>query len=232
MKRRNVRVLIAVLMATGLFSFAAATGSASSRLIVDNFKEKEATEITDHDPKTDVVGGGWSVVLGTWELKKGKARELSTAPVVVSSDYQAVIDAGTSDTSVILKLNINKKSDQFWGVVTRYSGTRDWIMAFHDGVGDLVLGKKRPNEDESGADVGIESETAGGFQELGRVPVKWKKGRHKITLTTTGDKIVVYAGKKLVLTAFDDEGMSSTVVGIFSRGTGKNKFEKFTVNQN
>ena len=231
MGRRKLNIFIAALIALGLFSASTATSDTSSKLILDDFKEASATEISLHEPDIDVVGGGWSVALGTWEVKKGKAQELSTVPMLESPDYQAIIDAGTSDTSAQLKVDIDKKGDQFWGVVSRYSGTRDWIMAFHDGVGDLILGKKRPNEDQFGNTVKLSDPTAGGFQELGRVSLEWKKKSHEITLITKGDKIVVKGDGKKLITARDDDGMTSTVVGIFSRGTGKNKFKKFLVTQ-
>ena len=103
-------------------------------------------------------------------------------------------------------------------------------MAFHDGVGDLILGKKRPDENELGAP------GTGGFQELGRVPMDWntgKKGRtHTITLQTSGGTITVLADGDPVISATDDDFMTSGIVGIFSRGTGKNQFDKFTVETN
>lgn len=234
--RRKLSTLIALLLAVGLLSVSAARGAASSTLILDKFDEKKTTEITEHTPNTDEVGGGWFVELGIWEVKKGKARERSTALVGPSSDYRALIDAGTADVSAEVKLKTDPNGDQFWGVVVRRSGTHDWIMAFHDGVGDLVLGKKRPDENQSGVTVLTSDPTAGGFQELGRVPMNWntgKKGRtHTITLQTTGGTITVLADGDPVISANDDDSMTSGVVGIFSRGTGNNQFDKFTVEMN
>ncbi|MCZ6539636.1 MAG: hypothetical protein O6922_07405 [Chloroflexi bacterium] len=234
--RRKLSTLIALLLAVGLLSVSAARGAASSTLILDKFDEKKTTEITAHTPNTDTVGSGWVVELGIWEVKKGKARERSTAPVIHSSDYRALIDADAADVSAEVKLKIDLSGDQFWGVVVRHSGTHDWIMAFHDGVGDLVLGKKRPDENRFGGTVPTAHPTAGGFQELGRVPMNWntgKKGRnHTITLETSGDTITVLAAGDPVISATDDDLMTSGFVGIFSRGTGNNQFDKFTVEMN
>ena len=234
--RRKLGTLIAVIIAVGLLSVPAARGSASSRLILDNFDEKKATEITSHTPDEAPVGSAWAVELGTWEVKKGKAREKSRAPVTPSSDYRAYIDSGTANVSAEVKLKIDPRGDQFWGVVVRYSGTHDWIMAFHDGVGDLVLGKKRPDENLIGDTVEPSDSSAGGFQELGRVPMKWNTGKkassHTITLQTDGDAITVIADGEPVIWANDNDSMTSGTVGIFSRGKGKNQFDKFTVDQN
>ncbi len=230
MNRRRLGTLIAVLLAIGLLTVTAARGAASSRLILDKFDEKKTTEITAHTPNEAPSGSSWAVELGIWEVKKGKARERSKAPVRPSSDYRAVINAGSSDVSAEVKLKIDPKGDQFWGVVVRYTAPEDWIMAFHDGVGDLILGKKRPNEDEAGGT------GTGGFQELGRVPLKWNTGKkartHTITLQTSGNVITVFADGDPLIGAFDDDAMTSGIVGIFSRGKGNNQFDKFTVKQN
>ncbi len=230
MNHRKLGALVAVLIAVGLFSVSAARGSASSTLILDKFDEKKATEITAHTPNTDTVGGGWSVELGIWEVKKGKARELSTAPRVPSSDYRAVIDSGNADISAEVELKVSGNSDQFWGVVVRWLGSKDWVMAFHDRNGDIVLGKKVTDEDEHGNSVA----SANGFQELGRAAVEMKPGKrgHKIKIETSGTTIKVYANGDLVLTRTDHGDMTSGFVGIFSRGTGDNQFDKFTVKLN
>ena len=234
--RRKLGTLIAVLLAVGLLSASAAPGSASSTLILDKFDEKKTTDITAHTPNEAPSGSVWFVELGIWEVRMGKAREQSTAPATPSSDYRALIDAGTADVSAEVKLKTDPNSDQFWGVVVRHSGPEDWIMAFHDGVGDLILGKKRPDENRFGVTVSTSDLTAGGFQELGRVPMDWntgKKGRtHTITLQISGDTITVLADGDPVISAADDDSMTSGIVGIFSRGTGKNQFDKFTVKMN
>lgn len=220
-----------MIIAVGLVSVSAVRGSASSTLILDEFDEKKATEISAHTPDQAPIGSAWSVELGVWEVKRGKVRELSTALANPSSDYRALIEAGTADVSAEVKLKSDPRSDQLWGVVVRHGGEKDWIMAFYDGVGDLILGKKRPNEDENG-NLGT-----GGFQELGREPMNWNNGEKARTHTITiqidaNDAITVLADGKAVIWAIDDDSMISGKVGIFSRGTGKNQFDKFTVDQN
>jgi len=225
-----------VLIAVSLFSVSAARGSASSTLILDNFDEKSSTDITLHTPNEAPLGSAWTVELGIWSVNKGKVNEQSVIAATPSSDYRALIDSGSADVSAQIKLKIFPNSDQFWGPVVRHSGTTDWIMAFYDGVGDVVLGKKRPDENYLGFTVLPSDPTAGGFQELGRVAVDWKTGKkartHTITLQISGSAITVIADGDLVIAATDDDAMSSGVVGLFSRGTGKNQFNKFTVDQN
>jgi hypothetical protein len=230
MNHRKLGILIAVLIAVGLFSASAARGSASATLILDKFDGKKATEITAHTPNTDTVGDGWFVELGVWEVKKGKAKELSTALAPVSSDYRALIDSGNADVSAEVKLKVYQEGDQFWGVVARHTSQTDWLMAFHDGIGDLILGKMATGEDRFG------NSGTTYFQELGRVPMDWKPGKkaktHTITIVTAGPSITVLADGELVITADDHGPMTSGVVGIFSRGTGKNQFDQFTVKLN
>lgn len=228
--RRTLSTPIALVIAVGLFTAASVQGSAGSTLILDKFDEKNATALIDHDPDEDVVGDGWSVELGVWEVKKGKAKELSTALAPVSSDYRALIDSGNADVSAEVKLKVYQEGDQFWGVVARHTSQTDWLMAFHDGIGDLILGKMATGEDRFG------NSGTTYFQELGRVPMDWKPGKkaktHTITIVTAGPSITVLADGELVITADDHGPMTSGVVGIFSRGTGKNQFDQFTVKLN
>jgi hypothetical protein len=238
--RRKISTIIALLIAVGLFSAASATGSAGSTLILDKFDEKKATALVDHTPNDDntgIVDNGWFIENndGNWEAKKGKAKELSTVPRLDSNDYRALIDSDYSDVSASVKVKIYQDGDQLWGVVARWSGDHDWLMAFHDGVGALILGKKVFNEDKDGhyADPDIDGSGAGGFQELKRVPMDWsagKKGKtHTIKIITEGSDITVLADGDSVITEQDHGDMSSTIVGMFSRGTGKNQFDEFKV---
>lgn len=216
---RRITTLVALVFALGLFTAASAQGNAASYLIQDKFDEKNKTALVDHTPNQDVIGDGWSVELGEWEVHKGKAKELSTAPWHPSSDYRALIDSGEADVSVELKAKLYQDGDQFWGVVARYSGPTDWLMAFHDGVGDLVLGKVASDE------LGL------GFQELGRYAIDWKPGAkaktHTIKLVAVDTAITVYADGDPVISAVDHGNLSSGVVGMFSRGQGKNQYQEF-----
>jgi|APSaa5957512535_1039671.scaffolds.fasta_scaffold23926_2 hypothetical protein len=226
-QRKRISTLLALVLAIGLFTAASAQGDTSSNIILDKFDEKNETSLIDHEPNQDIVGGGWSVELGEWEVYKGKAKELSTAPWSVSSDYRATIDSGESNVSVQLKTKIFQDGDQFWGVIARHTGPTDWIMAFHDGVGDLVLGKMVTGETASGA--------AGptGFQELGRYAIDWKPGSkaktHTIRLVAADTAITVYADGEPVISALDHGDISSEIVGMFSRGQGKNQYQEFKV---
>ena len=231
-KRRKLNLLIAVFVVAGLAMVSTVTGLAGALLSNDDFDESNKTDITDHVPDSDVTGNGWTVELGDWEVHKGRVKEKSDADAEESSDYRALLDAGGADVSLEVTLKI-EGGNQFWGTVVRHSGDHDWIMAFHDGVGEVILGKKRPDEDRNGVTVPLADPSAGGFQELGRVAVSWSKGEtHTIGLETSGPSITAFADGTPVITAVDDDNMTSGFVGIFSRGDGSNKLESFTVNQN
>jgi hypothetical protein len=66
--------------------------------------------------------------------------------------------------------------------------------------------------------------------------MKWNTGKkaraHTITIEISGSAITVLADGDPVISDTDNDGMASGVVGIFSRGKGKNQFDKFTVKQN
>lgn len=230
-RQRKLSTFIALVLALGLFTAASAQSSAANNIILDKFDEKKATELTAHDPNTAPGSSSWSTENndGNWEVYKGKAKELSEIPYPNSNDYRALINADNSDVNVDIKVKVYPNSDQFNGVVARYSGEFDWLMAFHDGVGDVILGKKRPDEDQNGLSTG----DLGGFQELGRFAVDWSLGTkartHHLAIEVVGPTIKVFADGDLVITANDDDGMSSSIVGMFSRGTGKNQFDEFKV---
>lgn len=229
--RRKLNILVGVSVVVGLAVVSTATGLTGALLSNDNFNEGSKTEITLHVPDSDATSGGWTVELGDWEVHHGRVKEKSDANAPVSSDYRALLDAGVPDVSTEVSLKI-EGGDQYWGTVVRHAGDHDWIMAFHDGIGDIVLGKKRPDEDLHGDTVPTNDPSAGGFQELGRVAVNWNNGQtHTIGLKVTGSAITVYADAVDVITATDDDNMNSHFVGIFSRGDGANKLESFTVNQ-
>lgn len=230
--RRKLNLLVGVSVVTGLVIVSAVTGLAGALLSNDDFDESKKTEISEHVPDSDATGSGWTVELGDWEVHKGRVREKSDPDEAVSSDYRALLDAGVADVSTEVSLKI-EGGDQYWGAVVRHSGSRDWIMAFHDGIGEIVLGKKRPDEDYLGDTVPVLDSSAGGFQELGRVEVNWHEGEtHTIGLAVSGSAITALADGIPVIWATDDDNMTSTVVGIFSRGDGANKLESFTVTQN
>jgi hypothetical protein len=196
----------------------------------DDFDESQKTEIPQHTPDDDATGDGWSVELGEWEVLNGNVKEKTDVEAEFSSDYRALLDAGVPDIVVEVTLEI-KSGDQLWGTVVRHDSERDWIMAFHDGVGEVVLGKKRPDEVRVGAQVGLLDPTAGGFQELGRITANWSNNQtHTIGLSAIGSDITVFLDGIEVLATVDDDNMSSSMAGIFSRGDGGNKLKSFAIN--
>ena len=228
--RRKINLLVGLLLVTGLVVVSAVTGLAGVLISNDTFDGPKVS-IIDHVPDSDATGEGWTVELGDWEVKSGRVTEKSNAQEEVSSDYRALLDAGVSDVSTEVSLKI-EGGDQFWGTVVRHSGDHDWIMAFHDGIEEIVLGKKRPNEDRFGNVVALIDPLAGGFQELGRVEVDWDESEtHSIGLRVIGSAITVFADEIEVISAIDDDSMTSHFVGIFSRGNGANKLQDFEVFQ-
>ena len=227
-KRRKTKLLVGLAVLVGLAAVSAVSAFATGWLGYDSFNGPKV-DIVDHAPGTDPTGGGWSVELGDWEVHNGEVREKSHVQEEESSDYRALLDAGVSDVRVRVSLQI-KPGNQLWGTVVRHSGDRDWIMAFHDGVGDFILGKKRPDEDRFGTTVGSSHPEAGGFQELGRIAMNWpNNSTHMISLEVDGSAITAYADGDPVLTATDDDSMTSHIVGIFSRGKGGNRLEDFII---
>lgn len=228
-RRRKINLLVGLGVVVGLAIITVATTLAGALLSNDTF-DGPKVDIVDHVPDSDATNSGWSVELGDWEVKGGEVKEKSDANANVSSDYRALLDAGVPDVATEVTLKIDG-GDQLWGTVVRYTDEHDWIMVFHDGVGEIVLGKKRPDEDLIGDTVALIDPSAGGFQELGRVAAVWSSGQtHTIGLEVIGSAIVAYADGLPVLNATDDDSMVSPFVGIFSRGDGGNKLEDFTVN--
>lgn len=197
LNRRKLTTLVGLLLAIGLFTAASAQGSAGTILILDKFDEKTKTAVENHTPNEDntgVVGNGYEVERsdGDWFVEKGALTSDELESLPDSSDYRVVIDSGVNDSTSEVEVKVNDYGDQLFGVVTRYAGEFDWIMAFHDGVDHIVLGKKINNQLSDGTVVDPEvNEDAGGFQEMGRVAIDMgeRKKAHKIKIVTSGDTI-------------------------------------------
>ena len=203
---------VMVTVAAGVTS----TASASTLIALDEFNDKKGTKLENHPLDSAPSGSAWEIELGDWVINKGTVQEKSRAKVHVSSDYRAVVDVGKSDVSVSAVIK-RGKGDQFYGVVGRYAGPIDWVMFFHDGVGDLVLGYKES------ADLGV-------WHPLGRVPYKWKNGKvHILTLTFSGDDVTALIDGDSVIETSQSAHPDETYVGIFSRGRGKTSFQQFSV---
>ena len=132
-----------------------------------------------------------------------------------------MIDVGTADMTVTALIE-RGGGGEMQGVVGRHSGSSDWIMAFYDGVGDLVLGAKV-------------SSRGGAFEELGRIPVEIDSDSDlSLSLVMNGTSISVELDDDQVLPAkgsaitFADHTNVATA-GIFLRGNGSSKFDEFTV---
>jgi hypothetical protein len=230
-RRRKINLAVGLVVVVGLAAVSAVTGLAGALLSNDSF-DGPKVDIVDHTPNSDATNSGWSVELGDWEVKGGNVKEKSDAEAEVSSDYRALLDAGVPDVSTVVTLKIDgDDGEQFWGTVVRYTDERDWIMVFHDGEDNIVLGKKRPDEDLIGDTVALIDPSAGGFQELGRFEAEWEEDEtHTLGLEVIGSAITAYADGLPIISATDDDSMTSTFVGIFSRGDGGNKVQDFVVN--
>ena len=201
---------VMVTVAAGVTS----TASASTLIALDEFNDKKGTKLENHPLDSAPSGSAWEIELGDWVINKGTVQEKSKARVYVSSDYRAVVDVGEPDVSVSAVVK-RGRGDQYSGVVGRYAGPVDWVMLFHDGVGDLVLGSKEGTYD---------------FVELGRVPYKWKNGKvHILTLTFSGDDVTALIDGDSVIETSQSAHPDETYVGIFSRGRGKTSFQQFSV---
>lgn len=224
LNRRKLSTVIAILLAVGMFTVASSQGSTATNLIYDKFDEQTATAIEDHTPNEDntgIDGNRWEREIGDgqWVVKKGAATENTLVWWEDSNDYRVLIDSGASDTSTEVAVKVSDFGDQFWGVVVRYSSPTDWIMAFHDKQGGMVLGKAITADP--------------GWHQLGVADyvMEPQKKAHKIKVVTNGENIKVYADGNLVIEANDSDHLEATRVGIFSRGVGTNEFDMFTVSQ-
>lgn len=220
--------LLAALVLSGVAIAVAAT--ADSTLVHDTFDDRNGTALQDHAP--DIGASGWVTELGTWVIKSGTVWEESKANEFPSSDYRAVIDSGSSDVRVEADIK-NVGGSEFFGIVGRYEGPIDWVMAFYDGQGDIVLGMKQPDEDRFGNTVSPGDPGAGGFQEFGRVAVEWNRGKTRTLalVFNAADFSVELDGSTAIgsVSDSDNDNSGSTSHGIFTRGNGAARFDEFRI---
>ena len=186
----------------------------SSPTVFDSFDDKTNTALELH--VSDVSpSGGWQIEWGEWVAETGEAQELSKIEAIFSSDYRAVIDSGIVDQVVSANVEVGG-GVQFHGVVANYTDSKNWLMWFYDGIGDLILGAPQPG---------------GRFWELGRVAFDWSIGdTHEITLATTGTTLIASIDGVELVTRDNPTGQTGTSAGIFMRGGGSSRFLDFTVN--
>ena len=208
-------------------SILGSVAAAATTHVHDTFGDRNGTALEDHVP--DLAPGRWTVELGSWVIKRGFVSEESKARETPSSDYRAVIDSGAADGRVEATIT-NAGGSQFFGVVARYEGPIDWIMAFYDGQGDIVLGMKQPDEGEHG-ETPAAGGTAGYFQEFGRVSHEWKPGKTgRLAIVLSGPQFSVELdGELLIGPVSDDDNAGNSTHGIFVRGNGAARFDEFVV---
>jgi hypothetical protein len=233
LRRRKISTILGLLIAIGLLSAASATGSAGSTLILDNFVEATETAIADHEPDTAPKKSEWFTEgHGNWLVSGGAAIEASNIGQVGNLDTYALINSKSSNVAAEIDVLLDTSGErQLWGVVARYSSPQDLIFAFYDsgssGPGQLVLGKKRPDEDYQG------NPGTGGFQELGRISESITGISAKLRLEVEGEIIRVFLneGAEPVITNIDDDNMKSGNVGMFALGDGNVEFDQFIATQ-
>ncbi len=177
-------------------------------LILDSFTDANGARLSDHAPQIAPGGSFWQEASGFWVIDRNRASESAGT----LEDARAVINAGESD--VIVRANI-AWSEGFVGVVVRYADEGNWIMAWFDGVEDIVLGKN----------------VAGAFSELGRAQIDWGgPGRsRKVEALARGPVIEVFVNENPLIAATVNELQENTLVGLFSRLGTESRFNDFRV---
>ena len=120
-----------------------------------------------------------------------------------------------------------------WGKLVTSPKAYAELVAVDTSVASSLPGVKAVwiDEDLIGDTVALIDPSAGGFQELGRFEAEWEEDEtHTLGLEVIGSAITAYADGLPIISATDDDSMTSTFVGIFSRGDGGNKVQDFVVN--
>lgn len=183
-------------------------------LVLDTFKGRDRTRLADHAPDEAPDGSGWREVRGVWRISasppqaagKGRVVELTGA----DTDQRAVIDAGEADVAV--EAEITWRSG-YAGLVVRYRDEANWLMAWYDGVGDVVVGQRLNGE----------------FQELGRAAYQWGSpgATRRFQVTARGQGIAVAIDGETILRITASDSGGATKVGLFSRESRDTLFDRF-----
>lgn len=183
-------------------------------IVLDTFKGRDRTRLADHAPDEAPDGSAWREVRGVWRISasppqaagKGRVVELTGA----DTDQRAVIDAGEADVAV--EAEITWRSG-YAGLVVRYQDEANWLMAWYDGVGDVVMGQRVQGE----------------FRELGRTAFSWGAPgtTRRFQVTARGQGIAVAIDGETVLRVTASGSSSPTKVGLFSRESRDTLFDRF-----
>ncbi len=185
-------------------------------LVLDTFKGRDRTRLADHAPDEAPEGSAWTEVRGVWRISasppqaagKGRVVELTGA----DTDQRAVIDSGEAD--VMVEAEITWRSG-YAGLVARYQDEANWLMAWFDGVGDVVVGQRLNGE----------------FSELGRTAYHWgAPGTTRLfQVAAIGPAVVVAVDGATLLRRTAPELQAGTSVGLFSRESVNTSFDSFRV---
>lgn len=118
------------------------TDTTMADYVLDNFNDTDGTQITNHTPDTDVVGGGWSEVPLFGDPETGDTDIQSNEARVNTSNTGAVIDAGQADVSVWADWRPPTGGTGRATIPFRYSDADNhWLVNMREENGDIGLSK-------------------------------------------------------------------------------------------
>lgn len=159
-------------------------------------------------PERGPSGAVWVAEAGDWSLRGSGVIEAGGA----QADHRLGIESGIENASVSAVVTW---SGGFAGLVARYTDARNWVMAWYDPAGVIV----------------IAIHTDGGFKEIERTDYDWggPGTAHRLKIDDYGDIVDVWVDDRLIYTFEPGPVPLSSSSGIFSRGHNRNQFSHFAI---
>jgi len=192
----------------------------SSIVVYDDFKGPSGS-LSDHLPKTDLVGTGWQPARGNWEIDKGRAFDT----LGYSTPYFTTINPGASNYTVSLDVQWfggseaglvfrHENAQNYYSVV--YTGKKLELRKTIDGVTTKIDDKKLKWKRFDTNTIQVVAEGADIEVRIGKVKKNTEPTEAKL-------------GKKVVLKTTDSELLFSRRVGAIVQRTENDSFKKIDI---
>ncbi len=178
--------------------------------VQDNFTDTDGTELKDHTPDVDVVGGGWSTPVGSSALFTIESNELEVHTEPDTPRATSVIDAGISDFKLTCTIRVGSGGSDLT-VFVRYADDDNYINILYQRIAPSFIK--------------INKNVGGSITQVANVPAPTGAGTFDLEVTVNGEEVTAKdVTNNVVAVAEISELQSNTKAGFRDNDSGISYF--------